>query len=288
MDYDVINQVMLSAGVRYDDDQRIQINLNTGTERRASFNAVEPKFTVIYKFTPTVLGYVTYGVGFRSGGFNQPNFSIPIFAEEKLKNYEVGVKSQWFDRKLTVNAAAFTGNVTGYQYSYIDFATASPVTGNLDKVRINGGELEARFIALTGLSLFANVGIAIPKIKESSQFPQYVGNETPRASNYSLQGGFDYSWPVSERLSLFVASNVQYESKRYWYIDNLDVQNPKTYLNGSAGIRSGALTLTLWGKNLLDTKAYDTYDPNQATGLGRDVGLPIKPLAFGVELSVRY
>jgi len=105
-----------------------------------------------------------------------------------LKNYEVGVKSQWLDKKLTVNGAVFTGSVTGYQYSYIDFATASPVTGTLDKVRINGGELEARFVAMPGLNLFANVGVAVPKIKESLRFPQYVGNETPRASNYSLQG----------------------------------------------------------------------------------------------------
>ena len=288
LDYDVTGRLTLIAGVRYDDDRRTQINLNAGTERGATFNAVEPKFTATYKFSPAVLAYATYGVGFRSGGFNQPNFRIPIFAEEKLKNYEVGVKSQWFDKKLTLNGAVFTGNVAGYQYSYIDFATASPVTGSLDKVRINGGELEARFIAMAGLSLFANVGVAVPKIKESSQFPQYVGNETPRASNYSLQGGFDYTWAVSDRLALFAASNVQYESKRYWYIDNLDTQNPKTYLNGSVGARSGALTTTLWGKNLLDTRAYETYDPNQATGLGRDVGLPNKPRSFGVELSVKY
>jgi iron complex outermembrane receptor protein len=140
----------------------------------------------------------------------------------------------------------------------------------------------------TGLNFFANVGVAVPKIKESSQFPQYVGNETPRASNYSLQGGFDYNWPISERLAFFAASNVEYESKRYWYIDNADIQDPKTYLNGSLGLKSGALMATVWGKNLLDTKAYDTYDPNQATGLGHDVGLPNKPLSFGVELSFNY
>ena len=138
LDYDLTSQLTLTAGVRYDEDQRKQEDLNTGAERRASFNAVQPKFTVTYKWTPTVLVYATYGVGFRSGGFNQPNFSIPIFDEEKLKNFEVGVKSQWFDKRLTVNGALFTGNVTGYQYSYIDFATASPVTGSLDKVRING------------------------------------------------------------------------------------------------------------------------------------------------------
>ena len=117
VDYDVFQHVTLTAGVRYDDDQRRQINLNANTERQATFNATQPKFTATYKFNSNALVYATYGEGFRSGGFNQPNFSIPIFAEEILKDYEAGFKSQWLDRRLTVNGAAYSGNVSNYQYS---------------------------------------------------------------------------------------------------------------------------------------------------------------------------
>ena len=288
IDYDVIERLTLTAGLRYDEDERKQLNMNNGVERKADFSAVQPKFTATYKFTPDLLTYLTYGVGFRSGGFNQPNFSIPIFAEEKLKNLEGGIKSQWLERKLTVNAAVFTGTVDNYQYSYIDFATASPVTGNVDKVRISGGELETRFSPGGGLSLFGNVGVAIPKITSLPLFPQYVGNHAPRASDYSLQGGFDYSAALSDHLTWFVGSNVQYGSKTYWFIDNLDVQGAKTYLNANLGIKNGTWTARLWGKNLLDTRAYETYDPNQATGLGRDVGYPNRPLSYGVELLVQF
>jgi iron complex outermembrane recepter protein len=287
-DYDVIDQLTLTAGVRYDDDHRRQINLNDGLERSTNFGAVQPKFTATYKLTPDLLTYLTYGVGFRSGGFNQPNFAIPIFAEEKLKNVEVGLKSQWFERKLTVNAAAFTGRVENYQYSYIDFATASPVTGNIDRVRISGGELETRLTPVAGLTIFTNIGVAVPKIAELQQFPQYVGNQSPRANDYSVQGGLEYSRPVNDTLTVFVGSNVQHDSRRYWYIDNLDVQQPKTYLNARLGLRSGPWTATVWGKNLLDTRAYETYDPSQATGLGRDVGYPNKPLAYGLEIGFKY
>ncbi len=288
LDYDVLERLTLTAGIRYDEDRRKQLNLANGAQRQADFNAAQPKFTATYKLTPALLTYFTYGVGFRSGGFNQPNFKTPIFAEEKLKNLEIGLKSQWFDRKLTVNAAAFTGRVENYQYSYIDFATASPVTGNINRVRLSGGELETRFSAGGGLNLFANLGVAIPKITSSPLFPQYVGNQTPRASDYTLQGGFDYTLPLSDRVSFFCGSNVQFNSRTYWYIDNLDVQKSRTWLNGNVGLRSGPYTATLWGKNLLDTRAYDTYDPNQATGLGRAVGYPNRPLSFGLELSARF
>ena len=103
-----------------------------------------------------------------------------------------------------------------------------------------------------------------------------------------MQGGFDYTTPLAGQVSFFCGSNVQFDSRTYWYIDNLDVQKPKTYLNGNFGFKRGPYTATFWGKNLLDTHAYETYDPNQATGAGRDVGYPNRPLSFGVELAARF
>jgi iron complex outermembrane receptor protein len=288
VDYDIFQHLTLTAGVRYDDDQRRQINLNANTEREATFNATQPKFTATYKFNSNALVYVTYGEGFRSGGFNQPNFSIPIFGEETLKNYEAGFKTQWLDRKLTVNGAGYTGNVANYQYSYIDFATASPVTGNIERVRISGGELESRYSPITALSVFLNIGVSVPKITSYSVFPQYVGNQTPRANDYTIQAGIDYSHPITASWSFFAGTNVQYLSKVYWYVDNLDVQNSKTYTNARFGLKSERWTATIWGRNIFDTRAYDTYDPNQATGLGRDVGYPNKPAQYGVEASYRF
>jgi iron complex outermembrane recepter protein len=288
VDYDLFQHVTLTAGVRHDDDQRRQINLNANTEREATFNATQPKFTATYKFDSNALVYVTYGEGFRSGGFNQPNFSIPIFAEETLKNYEAGFKTQWLDRKLTVNGAAYTGNVSNYQYSYIDFATASPVTGNIERVRISGGELESRYSPIASLSVFLNIGVSVPKITSYSAFPQYVGNQTPRANDYTVQAGIDYTHPITARWSFFAGTNVQYLSKVYWYIDNLDVQNSKTYTNARFGFKDERWTATIWGRNIFDTRAYDTYDPNQATGLGRDVGYPNKPAQYGVEVLYRF
>jgi iron complex outermembrane receptor protein len=288
LDYDILQRLTLTAGVRYDNDQRHQINLNADTERQASFSAVQPKFTATYKLGPNALTYLTYGVGFRSGGFNQPNFSVPIFSEETLKNYEAGFKTQWLDRRLTINGDLYTGNVANYQYSYINFATASPVTGNIDRVRVSGGELESRYSPISGLGIFANIGVSVPKIAAFSVFPQFVGNQTPRANDYTVEAGIDYTHGISGQLSFFVNSNVQYLSKVYWYIDNLDVQDAKTYVNASLGLKDGRWTGTLWGRNIFDTRAYETYDPSQATGLRYDVGYPNKPAQYGVDVLYKF
>lgn len=288
LDFDLLTKLTLTAGLRYDDDKRHQLNVNTGVTRQASFDKFEPKVTATYKFNSDMRAYATYAVGYRSGGFNQPNFSVPIFTPETLKNVEVGFKSQWLDRRLTINVALFSGHATNYQYSYIDHATASSVTGNIDGVRIRGAELETRLNPIAGLTLYANAGISDPKITKSAAFPLYVGNATPRAQKFSWQTGFDYTVALSDRLSAFARANLHGYSRTYWYIDNLDVQNPKQYVDASVGVKSGLFTVTLWGKNLTSTKANETYFPNQATGAPYDLAYPIKPVSYGVDLAVKF
>src|ERR1700683_3173819 len=57
VDYDVIQNLTLTAGVRYDEDHRKQINLNDNSVREADFNAIEPKFTSTYKLTKDPVVY---------------------------------------------------------------------------------------------------------------------------------------------------------------------------------------------------------------------------------------
>ncbi len=287
-DYDILDGLTLTVGGRYDSDHRTQDNLITGERRRATFSDFQPKVTATYKIDPTKLVYATYGVGFRSGGFNPPSFVVPLYKAEKLTNYEVGFKTQWLNRKLTINGAIFRSDVKNYQFSYIDFNSGSEVTGNIDRVRLNGAELEVRVNPVAGLSLFGNLGYAKPKDRRFAAFPQYVGNETPRANNVTLNGGFDYTATISDTTSLFVRANAQHYSKKYWFIDNLDVQRPKTYVNGSLGFTHGGITATLWAKNIFGTKAYETYYPSQSTGAPFDVAFPNRPATYGGEVSLKF
>ncbi len=287
-DYDVLRNLTLTAGVRYDNDQRNQTDINSGAFRQIGFNHTQPKGTVTYKFTPDKLVYATYAVGFRSGGFNQPNYSVPVFADETLTNYEVGAKTQWFDRRLTVNAAAYSGTVRNYQFSFIDFRTATPATGTIDRVRVSGGEVETRLKIIHDLSVFANAGVSIPIIRQYRAFPGFIGNETPRANNNVIQGGFDYTHRLTDDISVFAHTNVRHISDVYWFVDNADIQAPKTYLDASIGFVRGPVTFTVWGHNLTDTRSYDTYFPNQETGAGRDVGFLTRPASYGFEIAAKY
>lgn len=286
VDYEIRPSLTLTAGARYDRDERSQIDNSTGENRKATFSDFQPRVSLAYEIDHNRQIYATYGVGFRSGGFNPPGF--PRVDAEELTNYEIGFKTQWLDRRLTVNGAVFYSDIDHFQFSYIDFDTASEVTGNIDKVGMKGGELEIRFAPGAGFDVFANLGVADSDIRRLDAFPELEGNHTPRSSTVSLNVGFDFTHPIGNDLDFFVRSDAQHYSKRYWYTDNLDVQDPRTFWNASLGIRRGAWTVAAWGKNLSDTKAYDTYFPSQSTGLPYDVGFPTAPRTYGVQFSVKY
>ena len=287
VDYDVTPALTLTAGARYDTDRRKQLNELNGVVRTATFSSVQPRLSAAYKFTPDKLVYVSWGVGFRSGGFNPPSFRIPIYRDEKLTNFEVGFKTQWFDHLLTINGALFHSIVKNLQFSAIDFQTGSEVTSNIDRAHINGAELEAVATPVHGLDLFARLGFSDPKIAQFAANPAFDGNVLPRGYKQSFDTGFDFSRHVAPQTEFFVRADLQHYGRKYWFVDNLDVQSPKTYVNGSFGVTYRNLTATVWGKNIFGVRAYETYFPGQQTGLPYDVGFPNKPATYGVELIAR-
>ena len=94
--------------------------------------------------------------------------------------------------------------------------------------------------------------------------------------------------PSPASWSFFAGANVQYLSKAYWYIDNLDVQNSKTYTNARFAIKNERWTATIWGRNIFDTRAYDTYDPNQATGSAATSDIPISRHNMVLRLYIDF
>ena len=146
--YAATDQLNLTAGLRYTDDKK------SATIFRSSFAGVvtvpnspidlkakewSPIIELDYHWTPDVMTYALYSTGFRGGGFSpRPanQFQIVSFGPEKLKNYEIGIKSELFDRRLRLN-------VSGFYMRYSDQQQTSPQSDVLGQVwfrTVNGGE----------------------------------------------------------------------------------------------------------------------------------------------------
>ena len=73
------------------------------------------KFAATYQFTDDIMGYVSWGEGFTSGGVTiSPNFPDPIVLDpEVISTSEIGLRSDWLNRQLRFNANYFQSHWTG-------------------------------------------------------------------------------------------------------------------------------------------------------------------------------
>src|SRR5690606_7399000 len=101
----------------------------------------------------------------RSGGFNATDTVGRVFNAEKITNYEVGFKTTWLDRRLTVNGAAFYTDYKDRQEFILIVAEGAQALINIPKSRVIGMELEVAARPVEGLELQASLGLMDSEIR---------------------------------------------------------------------------------------------------------------------------
>ena len=288
VDYDLTDHLTLSGALRYDRDERRQTDLASGAVRKTSFDNVQPKATLTYKFNDRQLVYATYSTGFRSGGFNAPTVSIPVFRAEKLANYEAGFKTSWFDRRLILNGAIYKAVSKDFQYFYIDVATASQIIGNIHKVHIWGVELEMQALPTKGLQLFGAIGTTDTNIRKNVVDPASVGNHTPKTTTWSMNAGFQYNRPLTDDFDLLLRLDYAHKGRKYWQVDNRQVQNPINLVDVRVGVENERWGLYFSGRNIFNEKYYTDYNPKAYSGSDTDLGFRAQPATWAVEAKVKF
>jgi len=288
VEQDLSTATTLAAGLRYDRDERNQTDLVTGSERAAAFNSVQPKLTLTQHLTKDVIAYGTYSTGFRSGGFNAPG--LDDFKSEKLSNYEIGLKSTLLDKRLFLNASAYYADSKDFQYFFVNAATGAQLINNIDRVHIKGVDIDFQYLPLAGLQLDGGIGTTDSRIVENAAQPDTVGHYTPKASPFKINLGVQYSATVGPNMSGFARFDVEHRSKRYWQIDNADVQDAMTLLNLRFGLSEAKdkWSTYLFVKNLTDKKYYADYNPAAYSGLGYAIGSLAQGRQFGLGAKYRF
>jgi len=130
---------------------------------------VSSDVTVAYDFSDTVHYYATYARSYKSGGINlsglplDPRTNLPILSTatvepEKVNHFELGLKTQTTDRRLTVNLAAFWTVIDDYQATVnnLQVGVLRGYLANAGRVRTRGLELDTAFRPTSRLNLYAN------------------------------------------------------------------------------------------------------------------------------------
>lgn len=121
--------------------------VNTTANGKISEGLLDPSLTFQYDVTPDVMVYATYGRGSKSGGFVSNTYGTTdatfIFRPERSRNYEAGIKSTFFNRRLTLNVSAYDTQFKNLQVSVYNSALQIFQTGNAASATAKGVEAAA-------------------------------------------------------------------------------------------------------------------------------------------------
>jgi iron complex outermembrane recepter protein len=135
-----------------------------------------------YRFTDNLMGFVTAGTGFKSGGFNATRVApgTPVeFEDEQSISYEAGIKSTWLEQRLQLNATAYWTVLKDFQDTSLNLQTgAGFIVANAGEQRNRGFEADLLFRPRAEITLNAAVALLD---SEYTDYPnaQCGAGETP-------------------------------------------------------------------------------------------------------------
>lgn len=292
--------------------------------------------TAAYTIGRDIHAYATYARSYKSGGINlsglpldsanNPILSAATVKPEKVNHYELGLKTQFFDRRATVNFAAFWTDISDYQATVTNgqLGVLRGYLANAGKVRTRGIEIDSAFRPTSRFNLYANGAFTdatyvtfvdapcppelsggttaaagqtpSPAGTPSGISPQNCdisGQRLPGVSKWAFSYGAEYDLPV--RIAgadgqIYIGYDGSYRSK---FSSN---PSPSAYTNidgyALSNFRLGFKTKNSfnvfgWVRNAFDQDYYEVL-AIQSGSTGLVVGQPADPRTYGVTLSKSF
>jgi iron complex outermembrane receptor protein len=192
------------------------------------------KASIDWKASSDLLFFATYSEGFRppvtnrvGGGLasNQQGafdgFRIPVYSEtDTLTNYEAGMKGDFFDGVLRVNATAFFSEIEDLQTSRFDPTNVSFLvfTDNVGDAEIKGVDGDITWLATDNLILDASFSLLDTELvsinDELAGIAPPVGSELPYSASFSGNIRARYFYEMDNGLTGFVNGSLVYTGDR--------------------------------------------------------------------------
>src|SRR3546814_1161085 len=117
MDYKLDDATTLTLGGRFTYEKRKlsdaafavtlvagpTINLPVTAQKSVTAKEQTWRIALNHKFSPDIMGYVSYNRGFKSGGLSETSTNVDQFLPKKLDDLVSGLKTEPFDRALKLN-----------------------------------------------------------------------------------------------------------------------------------------------------------------------------------------
>lgn len=267
---------------------------------RSSTKRVDYRLSAQYTLSRDIMAYAVFSTGFKGPGVNpRPSSAAELlpFGEEELKSYEIGLKTELFDRRLRANIGAYRSDYTNLQLTVtraLPSGVPGSITANAGKVRIQGFEGEFAAEPVDGFTLNASIGYLDFKYLDLGDAANQPGGPclscvTPFVAKWSANAGAQYRIPLGGLGTLTPRIDYAYKSKVYSDAANYEPGAIPGYGLWNARLSyaapEDAWELSMQIYNLADKR----YFVNKFQGyfaLGTLVGQPAMPRTF--LLSLRH
>jgi len=230
------------------------IDLETGAvsarvdKRSEEFDALQPKISLSYDLSDNTTLFGSWGVGFKTGGFNNlggteiislflvnpdglPVAPPEIYDEETSSSFEVGFRSTLLDGNLQLNAAAFHTEVDDMQFFefYVGPFGLLRTVESIDEVTIQGFEVGASWQMTDGLRVDAGYSTIDGEIDAMTVRPYVAGNDVPNAAEFTANLALTWDQNIGN-LNLMARIEYAYQGDiSYHVVQGSDLDVPKSY-----------------------------------------------------------
>lgn len=315
--YDLSDRLSLKLGARVTRDEIDSLTFRTSgdppvitafAEGSTRYTDFSPSAALTWALTDEVNLYGSVARGYKSGGI-QTNIALAgegereDFDEETVWSYEVGVKSELFDRRLRLNASAFymdwkdmqVNTAVGVQRPDGNIAFIAAIL-NAAEAENYGVELDA--LALVTDNLVVGLGFGYLNAKFDSfdgafidgRFVDLTGRRIPNAPRLTANADAQYNFELGNGNEAFVRGEWFARSRNVANINSL-VQEGFPWevpgfnqVNLRAGIRTERWDMTAYVENVFDNNFFTNSYQKAFFG-----GLHVVPSFrnYGVRLTVR-
>lgn len=261
--------------------------------RKVRYRAWLPKIGLAYEASSNVAISAMARRGYRAGGagLNQQRGQAYEFNPEYVWNYELAIRSQWLDRKLTINANLYRMDWNDQQISVqlTPGAVFDRQVVNAGKSRLHGFEVQADARPTQSLTFSGGVGYARTRFRDFDVAPGDIiqgsgeGNEFARAPRWTLSAAATYR----HSSGWFANVNANRRSAYFQFpVDQSRRDIPsRTLVNGKFGWQGAH-----FAASFIVTNAFNVQKPTQIfTDLdGRIRGTTNAPRVMGMTFEGRF
>ena len=266
------------------------------------YDAWLPRFNALYTVNDDTNMYLTISKGRRSDVLDVSSTFDPAqgviaditdVAAEIVWNYEIGLKGNLSENKVSYAASVFYQDYSDFQVNLQDDA-GNFFVANAGSATNIGVEVEGTVVLSNHFDLFANAAYIEAEIDDDTDNGDLAGNRFRLQPEWTASAGLTYEQPLSDGFSLTGSLVYSYRSDVFFEPENAPIagfdisEDAISLVNARLGVASADdWAVTLFATNLFD-KEYLVDAGNTGGSFGNPTFVAGPPRFYGVEFSMTF